>query len=175
MRDYAREDFSTTSWRPARIYVEQWENQRHDRWYVNFNEDRLRVTAVRENKEGKRWIRDFDGGNPLGPFSGSMWALSQKLEPGNTYFFDIFCGRSRYVFALLVRERQKISTPQGSFNTLRIEPSIVWTSDRNLLGGARGLTLWVSDDTDHLPVRIEAAVFIGSVRLDLVKIDRARP
>jgi len=31
-------------------------------------------------------------------------------------------------------------------------------------------TLWVSADARRLPLRIESAVFIGSVRIDLVKV-----
>lgn len=175
MRDYAHEEFSFGSCRPTKVYLEQYENRRHDRWYINFDDKRQRAEAVRENREGKRWIRVFDGGKPFGPFSGSMWALSQKLDPGSTYVFDVFCGGSRFVFALAVRDREKISTVQGSLNTLRIEPTILWASDKNLLGRAKRLILWVSDDSYHVPVRIEASTFIGSVRLDLTKVNNTRP
>jgi hypothetical protein len=175
MRDYAREEISVSSLRPVTIYVEQYEKQRRDRRYINFYDNGHRVVSTRENRVGKRWIRIFNGGSPLGPFSGSMWALSQRLDPGKTFIFDVFCGGSRYIFALAVRERQKITTPQGEFNTLRVEPSILWTSDSNLLGRAGRLTLWITDDNSHLPIRVEAAVFIGFVRLDLSRVDEVRP
>ena len=169
MRDYFREDFLHDSLVPNDIYIFQHEKQRQDVWRVSFDHDAHSVTSVKTNKEGRTWIRRFSGGDPFGPFSGAMIALSQPLRVGQTYTFDVFSGGNRYVFDFAVQGRERITTALGSFDTLRIEPSVVWLSEGDFRSQTRETTLWVTDDKRHLPVRIESAVFIGDVRADLVQ------
>jgi len=66
--------------------------------------------------------------------------------------------------------RDRISTPLGNFDAFRVVPSVAYLSDGKLKEKAHNTVLWVSADARHLPLRIESAVFIGSVRIDLVKI-----
>jgi hypothetical protein len=173
MRDYFRENFDYTTWQPSDIYIVQHEKSRQDLWRDTFDHQSELMTAVRTNKAGRTWIRRFSGGAPWGPFSGAMMALSQPLDPGQTYTFDIFAGGNRYVCAFAVLKREPITIGLGAFNALRIEPSMVWLSEGSFRSEATSVTIWVTDDTRHLPLRIESAVFIGAVRADLIRIDRA--
>jgi hypothetical protein len=99
-----------------------------------------------------------------------MMALSQPLAPGKTYTFDIFSGGNRYVFAFKVMGRERLATALGDFDTLRIEPSVVWLSEGSFRSEASATTIWVTDDARHLPVRIESAVYIGAIRVDLTRV-----
>jgi hypothetical protein len=170
MRDYIREDFGRDSLHPNGIYILQHEKKRRDEWRVRFNRDAHLVTAIRKNSRGRTWTRCFTGGDPWGPFSGAMMALSQPLKVGRFYTFDVFSGGNRYVLAFTVLKRERITTRLGTFDTLRIEPTVVWLSNGSFRNQARQTTLWVTDDERHLPVRIDAAVFIGNIRADLVEI-----
>jgi hypothetical protein len=166
MRDYFREDFDFQSWTPNNIQILQHEKSRRDQWRATFDQNQKLIMAIKTNKQGRTWIRRFSGA-PWGPFSGAMMALSQPLKVGQTYTFDVFSGGNRYVFAFDVEGRERITTDLGTFNTLRIEPSVVWLSEGSFRNQATDMTIWVTDDQKHLPVRIESAVFIGSVRADL--------
>jgi uncharacterized protein DUF3108 len=170
MRDYIREDFAQDSLRPAGMYLLQREKRRNDEWRVSFDPRAHLVTCVRKNRQGRIWTRRFSGGDPFGPFSGAMLALSQPLRIGRTYTFDVFSGGNRYVLAFTVRQRERITTALGTFDTLRIEPAVVWLSEGSFRSQARKTTLWVTDDALHLPLRIDAVVFIGNVRAELVRI-----
>jgi hypothetical protein len=170
MRDYFQEDFVYASWQPVAINILQHEKQRKDRWVATFDRPHQLVTAVKTNKAGRTSTRRFSGGDPWGPFSGAMMALSQPLTPGHSYTFDIFSGGNRYVFTFAVLGREQITTSLGVFNTLRIEPAVVWLSDGSFRSQAHATTLWVSDDPRHLPLRIASAVFIGSLVADLTQV-----
>ena len=170
MRDYIREDFSYETWRPSGMLILQHENRRQDEWRVDFSDGGRLVTSVKKNREGRTWTRKFAGGEPWGPFSGAMMALSQPLQPGKTYTFDVFSGGNRYVFAFKVLGRERLETALGSFDTLRIEPSVVWLSEGSFRSEASQTTIWVTDDARHLPVRIESAVYIGAIRADLTQV-----
>ena len=174
MRDYFREDFAYASWQPAEINILQHEKTRRDRWLATFDPAHQLITAIRTNKAGRTWIRRFSGGDPWGPFSGAMMALSQPLTPGRSYTFDVFSGGNRYVFAFAVQGRERITTGLGAFNALRIEPAVVWLSEGSFRSQARATTIWVTDDPRHLPIRIQSAVFIGSVVADLTQVTGGR-
>lgn len=169
MRDYFREDFGFASWLPNSVQVLQHEKSRQDRWVASFNPDRTLITAVRTNKQGRTWIRSFSGGAPWGPFSGAMIALSQPLTVGKSYTFDVFSGGNRYVFSFDVMGRERITTGLGTFTVLKIQPSVLWLSEGSFRNQASTMTIWVTDDPRHLPIRIESAVFIGAVRADLTQ------
>jgi Protein of unknown function (DUF3108) len=170
MRDYFRENFSRGSLQPENMYLLQHEKSRIDEWNVTFDRGNRLVTSIKKNRHGRIWTRRFSGGNPWGPFSGAMMALSQPLKPGETYTFDVFSGGNRYVFAFTVEKHERITTALGTFDTLRIEPSVVWLSEGSFRSQARQTTVWITDDARHLPVRISSAVFIGEVRADLVRV-----
>ncbi|MBF6560899.1 MAG: DUF3108 domain-containing protein [Candidatus Binataceae bacterium] len=173
MRDYFREDFDYAALRPDNIYILQHENQRRDEWRVKFDRAARLVVAIKTSRHGKVTTRRFSGGDPLGPFSGAMMALSQPLKPGDKLPFDVFSGGNRYVFSFNVTGRERITTALGTFDTLKIEPWVLWLSQGSFRTQARATTLWVTDDDRHLPVRVEADAFIGHVRADLISFSGA--
>jgi len=173
MRDYFREDFGRDSYRPDNIYIQQHEKKRFDEWHTTFDHQASLVTAIKRNREGKTTERLFSGGDPLGPFSGAMMALSQPLKAGDDLTFDVFSGGNRYVFAFNVVGRERITTALGTFDTLKIEPSVLWLSQGNFRSQARETIIWVTDDGRHLPVRLAADVYFGYIYVDLVKIEAA--
>ena len=170
MRDYIREDFIDGSLQPDDIYISQHEKTRRDEWRVTFDHNEHLVTAIRKNRQGRTWVRRFSEGDPFGPFSGAMMALTQPLKVGQTLTFDVFSGGNRYVFSFPVTGRDRVTTALGTFDTLRIEPSVLWLSQGDFRKQARATTIWVTDDGRHLPVRIESAAYVGTIRADLVQV-----
>jgi hypothetical protein len=169
MRDYLREDFAAASLKPAEMNIRQNEGRRHDTFKVTFDHRDHVVTLVKHGPRGQQ-TRKFLSYNPSGPVSGAMMALSQPLEAGDSLSFDAFSGTTRYIFELKVVRRERIGTPLGEFDAFRIVPSITYLSDGKINDEVHDTTLWVSADARRLPLRVESAVFIGSVRIDLVKV-----
>jgi hypothetical protein len=169
MRDYLREDFGATSLKPAEMNIRQNEGRRHDTFKVTFDHRDHVVTLVKHGPRGQQ-TRKFLSYNPSGPISGAMMALSQPLEAGDSLSFDAFSGTTRYIFELKVVRRERIGTPLGEFDAFRIVPSVTYLSDGKINDEVQDTTLWVSADARRLPLRIESAVFIGTVRIELVKV-----
>jgi hypothetical protein len=172
MRDYVRERFSADSITPEQMYIRQSENQRFDEYTVTFDRQKALVTSVKKNRHGS-FTREFKGATQFGILSGTVMALSQALHPGDKLAFDVVTGSNRYVFAFHVDGRERIRVPAGEFEALKITPTVLYMSDGKMRSEARQVTVWVSADQRHLPLRVQAAAFIGSVRADLVKIDGA--
>jgi len=170
MRDYVYEDFNRDNLRPRDLHILQHEKRRRDEWAVRFDDREHLVTSAKRNAQGRTWVREFSGGEPWGPFSGAMLALSLPLTVGETYTFDVFSGGNRYVIAFNVERRESITTSLGTTPALRIRPAVVWLSEGKFLNQVSKMVVWVADDEQHLPLRIEAAAFVGSIRIDLVRV-----
>ncbi len=170
MRDYVYEDFNRDDLRPRELHILQREKQRRDEWSVQFDDHQHLVTSAKRNAQGRTWLREFSGGEPWGPFSGAMLALSLRLRVGETYTFDVFSGGNRYVLAFNVARHESVDTSFGTVQALRIIPSVVWLSEGKFRDEVSQAVLWVSDDAQHLPLRIEVAAFVGSIRVDLTAV-----
>jgi hypothetical protein len=175
IRDYLRESLGAESLSPVTLYTRQREGRRRDDFNVTFNRVDHIVTMVRHYPRGVQ-TREFLSENPSGPISGALMALAQPLKVGDSLKFDTFISLNRYVFELEVVGRERISTPLGEFDALRVVPSIAYVSEGKIRDQAHRTTIWVSADARRLPLRIQSAVFIGSIRIDLIKIiDAAHP
>jgi hypothetical protein len=102
-------------------------------------------------------------------------ALSQPLEVGKDMTFDVFSGRSRYVIRMAVVGRDRLSTPLGDLDAMRVVPTVLYLSDGDQRKTARETTLWVSADGRRLPLRIEVTAFVGKLRADLIEVGDVTP
>jgi phage anti-repressor protein len=170
MRDYMRERFAATSLQTRDCYIRQQERKTLNEYDVSFDRAKRLVTMVKRNHKGLE-TREFIASDPWGPISGAMMALTQPLEPGRRYVFDVYTGNNRYVLDFKIDQRERVRVPLGDFDAYRITPGIVYLSNSKLMSQARETRVWVSADKPHVPLRLEAAAFIGYVRADLIEID----
>jgi hypothetical protein len=174
MRDYMRERVAVDSLKAQNIYQVQHENQRANEYTITFDDKSNLVVSTKKNHNGTE-THEFISSDPFGPISGAMMALSQNLAPGRRLLFDVFSGTNRYVFDFNVEGKERVVVPVGSYEALKVSPGIVYLSNGKLRRQARETTVWISADKGHLPLRMEAATFIGTVRADLVQIDGPPP
>ena len=59
------------------------------------------------------------------------------------------------------RNRKKHIKGQGSFDVIQISPQLIVG---NIFSEDEGMTIWVSDDANRLPLMIESAISVGSVK-----------
>jgi hypothetical protein len=174
MRDYMRERVAVDSLKAQDIYEVQHENRRANEYTITFDDKTDLVVSTKKNHNGTE-THQFISSDPFGPISGAMMALSQDLAPGRRLLFDVFSGTNRYVFDFNVESKERVVVPVGSYDALKVSPGIVYLSDGKLRQQARETTLWISADKGHLPLRIEAATYVGTIRADLVQIDGPPP
>lgn len=61
--------------------------------------------------------------------------------------------------------KEKVSTKFGTFNSIKLKPLLV---QGNTFSGGEKMTLWLSDDGNRVPLRVETALAVGSAKADLV-------
>ncbi|MBN2682547.1 MAG: DUF3108 domain-containing protein [Bacteroidales bacterium] len=79
----------------------------------------------------------------------------------NTYFED-----NLYPLNLKYKGKENIKTSLGTIKCVKLVPIVI-------TGGVfddaeKDLTIWISDDKNHIPVRIEVDFIVGSFKIDLI-------
>lgn len=170
MRDYMQERFADGSFQPREMDIRQRENHRHDDYAVRFDHAQNLVTMRKSGPRGIQ-LKRFSATNPWGMMSGAALTLSQPLKVGDKFVLDLFSATNRYVLSFTVTGRDRLQTPLGAVDALRIEPAVIYMSDSKMRSQASATTIWISADARKLPLRVDSATFIGTVRIDLAKVD----
>jgi hypothetical protein len=102
---------------------------------------------------------------------GALLAIqSQPLAPGDRYRLVVFPTSSPYLAEVTVVRREKIKVAAGRFDALRLDLKLKRINKAGRLEPHkkfRRATAWLSDDRDHLLLRAEAEIFVGSVWAEL--------
>lgn len=61
--------------------------------------------------------------------------------------------------------KEKVSTKYGKFNAIKLKPLLV---KGHTFSGGEKMTVWFSDDGNRVPLRIESALAVGSIKADLI-------
>ena len=59
----------------------------------------------------------------------------------------------------------------GTFNAIKIMPLLI---EGTIFKGGEKMTVWVSDDENHLPLRVDSPILVGSIKVDLIGYDNLR-
>lgn len=97
------------------------------------------------------------------PISVIYLLRTRDLTIGKVHDFDLIADGKLYAVHARVVRKEKVETPAGTFNCIRVEPQM-------LSGGVeRGerLFIWYTDDERRLPVRIRTEIKVGAITASL--------
>jgi len=94
-----------------------------------------------------------------------------KYKPEDKIFFDMFLDDE--VFHLYIRYlgKEKIKTRYGKFNAIKIKPLLI---KGTIFEGGEKMTAWLSDDPNHLLLRVESPIAVGSIKVDMMSYKNLR-
>ena len=64
-----------------------------------------------------------------------------------------------------------MTTQYGKFNVIKLAPLLV---KGTVFNGGEKMVVWVTDDANHIPVRIETPLVVGSIKVDMVSFENLR-
>ena len=94
-----------------------------------------------------------------------------KYKPGDKIPFDLFLDKE--VFNMYVRYlgKETIKTKYGKFKAIKFKPLLL---KGTIFEGGEKMTVWVSDDRNHIPLRIESPISVGSIKVDMINRQKLR-
>jgi hypothetical protein len=103
----------------------------------------------------------------------SAYYFARTMDLSNAKEGDVFSVNSFIdgeIWPLKIRfvGRETISTDVGEIRCLRFRPIV---QKGRVFKKEEDLNVWISDDKNHIPVRAQANVLVGSVKMDLVSYE----
>jgi hypothetical protein len=87
------------------------------------------------------------------------------FKEGDKIGFNMFLDDKIYNMYIRYLGREKIQTRYGTFNAIKLRPLLLKGS---IFEGGEKMTLWVTDDANHIPVRVESRIAVGSIKVDMM-------
>jgi len=168
LRAYLRDDFPAQTLASDDVFIRHNENGRLTEYLVNFDRAEGIVQTTRR-KHDRTEVKRFTASHPLGPIGGCLLALSQPFKIGDTMTLDVFAATEPYVVQLRVARRGQIPVGADAVVPFRVIPTILYVSSPKNHYKVRQAVIWLSADSRHVPLRIEADTFVGRIYIDLVQ------
>jgi hypothetical protein len=92
----------------------------------------------------------------------------QELREGDVLRFPLVYDAAQHEFDLIVHGREEIEIELGKFKTLRLEPKLFGPG--RLIRRAGEMTMWVTDDARHMPVKLIAKTSGATVTANLTSV-----
>jgi hypothetical protein len=94
-----------------------------------------------------------------------------KHKVGDKIPFSMFLDDKVYELYIRYLGKEKITTKYGTFNTIKISPLLI---QGTIFKGGEKMMIWVSDDANHIPVRVDSPILVGSVKVDMMGYEKLR-
>lgn len=88
----------------------------------------------------------------------SKYKLNDKIP------FDMFIDDEVHHLYLRYLGKETVKTRYGKFKAIKVKPLLI---KGNTFSGGEKMTAWISDDPNHLLLRLESSVSVGSVKVDM--------
>jgi hypothetical protein len=94
-----------------------------------------------------------------------------KYKPGDKIPFTMFLDNEVYNLYIRYIGKEEIKTKYGKFRAIHFKPLLI---KGTIFEGGEKMEVWVSDDANHIPLRVESPISVGSVKVDMMGYDNLR-
>lgn len=94
-----------------------------------------------------------------------------RLKVNDRIAFSMFLDNEVYQMSIRYMGKETISTKYGRFKAIKIRPV---TIKGNIFNGDEKMTVWVTDDANKVPIRVESPIVVGKVRVDMTSFQGLR-
>ena len=130
--------------------------------------DHVRKTAV--SKRAKKEITPYVQDIVSAFYYVRTWDFD-TAEVNDAYYLDFFLDDSLYHSEIIFEGRGWVETEFGNIYCMKFKPKV---AVGEIFQEPYPMELWVSDDRNKIPVMMRSAVFIGSVKIELVEYNGLR-
>jgi len=127
--------------------------------YVIFNQSKAMAISKKRTQHIPKFTEDV--------LSSLYYARTfdySNAKPGQAFMLTTFIDDSTYKVGVRYVGKEVLTTDLGKVKCLKLKPILV--VDR-VFKTENDMMLWVTDDANHIPVRVESSISVGKVRADL--------
>jgi len=94
-----------------------------------------------------------------------------NLQLNEKVYLNFFLDKELYPSYFKYLGREQITTQYGIFKAIKLAPLLV---KGTMFKGGEQMTIWVTDDENHIPVRIQTPIIVGNIKVDMVGYENLR-
>ena len=128
------------------------------------------VTRARTEGTGAKAAKPFNFPGLFDLHSALLYLRSQPLSDHSVYRIVVYPATSAYLTTVTVLGRERVSVRAGTYNAIKVDLQLKRLGKNLELEPHRKFrraTVWISDDANRIPLRIEAQIFVGTVFAEL--------
>ncbi len=126
-----------------------------------FNQDENYVVSRTDSLPAPPYLQDF-----ISAVYYTRTISSDTLEEGDVIPVNFFLDDSVYTSAIIYEGREEIKIKMGTFRCLRFKPGM---ATGEVFADKYPMTLWVTDDKNHIPILAKSAVIVGNLKAELME------
>ena len=88
-----------------------------------------------------------------------------KYKPGDKIPFSMFLDNETFDLYIRYIGKETIKTKYGKFKAIKYKPLLI---KGTIFEGGEKMTVWVSDDQNRIPVRVESPISVGNIKVDMM-------
>jgi len=140
---------------------------------------RSRVLEAEFNHETRKVIWREKSPNPQGgafdfqePIQDVLTVIyylrTQKLEVGKSFEVPVTDAGRVFRIVVTAKEEKELDTALGNVKAIRVEPAMF--GETSLARGRGQLSIWITEDERHLPVRAQLKIDLGTFDIKLKRV-----
>jgi hypothetical protein len=94
-----------------------------------------------------------------------------KYKPGEKITFNMFIDNEVYNMYIRYDGKDNIKTKYGKFRAIKFKPLLI---KGTVFEGGEKMSVWVSDDENRIPLRVETPLKVGSLKVDMMGYQNLR-
>jgi Protein of unknown function (DUF3108) len=128
------------------------------------------VMRARTEGPGPKSTKPFNFPGLFDLHTALLYLRSQPLNEQSVYRIVVYPATSAYLTTVTVLGRERVTVRAGAYNAIKIDLQLKRLGKKLELEPHRKFrraTIWISDDANRIPLRIEAQIFVGTVFAEL--------
>lgn len=159
VRDHFETYLDTQSVAPLKYRKSVRENKYKDKDLVYYDHGKQFLKGHKKDMDAPEYVQDL--------VSGMFYARTldfKKATVGQTFPIDIYLDQKVYNLKFKYLGRETIKTDMGKVRCIKMRPQLV--VDR-VFKDEDDMTVWVTDDANRIPIRVQTDIWVGSLKIDL--------
>lgn len=149
---------------PVNFRIRQHEGRYRSDKETIFDMDNKKITYLNYLKD-TREEHPISDSLPWDVISGFYYLRTQPLEVGKTVYIDVFDSNRFIKVAVHILRREKIEFPEvGEIDAVIVRPAL---KSEGLFQSKGDTLVWLTDDENRTPIRVETKVAVGNVIAEL--------
>ena len=150
---------------PYRFHSKQKEGTYTGDKEIIFDREKNIAIFINHKKGGEESISEVPAA-VHDPLSVVYFFRTIPFNIGKDVNIDVYDGKKNWTLVIQVLKKEKLWTPVGTFDTIRVKALIKY---EGLFVNRGDVQVWFTEDSSHMPVKMESKISIGHITAILIE------